>query len=74
MYPDQTAPAGAVSSGYTLFIYEASNTYCLVDDKNIHFVIMRFKVYALRYKCEVSQHTVRIFMNCMHVCAAQKAY
>ena len=26
-------------SGFTLFIYEASNS--LVDDKNIHFVIMR---------------------------------
>ena len=33
MDPRQTAP--------TLFIYEASNS--LVDDKNIHFVIMRFK-------------------------------
>ena len=39
--PDQTAPKGAVWSGSTLFIYEASNT--LVDDKNIHFEIMRFK-------------------------------
>ena len=39
--PDQTAPTGAVWSGYTLFFYEASNI--LVDDKNIHFVIMRFK-------------------------------
>ena len=36
MDPDQTAPAGS-----TLFVYEASNT--LVDDKNMHFVIMRFK-------------------------------
>ena len=41
MDPDQTAPTGAVSSGFTLFIYEASNS--LKDDKNIHFVIMRFK-------------------------------
>ena len=41
MDPDQTAPTGAVRSGSTLFIYEASST--LVDDKNIHFVIMRFK-------------------------------
>ena len=41
MDPDQTAPTGAVSSGFTLFIYEALNN--LVDDKNIHFVIMRFK-------------------------------
>ena len=39
--PDQTAPTGAVWSGSTLFVYEASNI--LVDDKNIHFVIMRFK-------------------------------
>ena len=38
MDPDQTAPVG---SGSTLFVYEASNI--LVDDKNIHFVIMRFK-------------------------------
>ena len=41
MDPDQTAPTGAVWSGSTLFIYEASNS--LVDAKNIHFVIMRFK-------------------------------
>ena len=41
MDPDQTAPAGAVLSGSTLFVYEASDI--LVDDKNIHFVIMRFK-------------------------------
>ena len=39
--PDQTAHRGAVLSGPTLFVYEASNI--LVDDKNIHFVIMRFK-------------------------------
>ena len=41
MDPDQTAPTGAVRSGFTLFIYEVSNS--LVDDKNIHFVIIRFK-------------------------------
>ena len=35
MDPDQTG------SGFTLFIYEASNS--LVNDKNIHFLIMRFK-------------------------------
>ena len=40
MDPDQTA-TGAVGSGFTLFIYEASNS--LVGDKNIHFVTMRFK-------------------------------
>ena len=39
MDPDQTAPTGAVWSGSTLFVYEASNN--LVDDKNIHFVDMR---------------------------------
>ena len=33
MDPDHTAP--------TLFVYEASNI--LVNDKNIHFVIMCFK-------------------------------
>ena len=38
MDPDQTAPTGP---GSTLFMYEASNI--LEDDKNIHFVIMRFK-------------------------------
>ena len=37
----QTAPTGAVGSGFTLFNYEASNS--LVDNKNIHLVIMRFK-------------------------------
>ena len=41
MDPDQTAPTGAVLSEFTLFINEASNS--LVDDKNIHFVAMRFK-------------------------------
>ena len=40
MDPDRTAPTGAARSGSTLLIYEASNS--LVDDKNIHFVIMRF--------------------------------
>ena len=37
MDPDQTAPVG----GSTFFVYEASTI--LVDDKNIHFFIMRFK-------------------------------
>ena len=41
MDPDQTAPRGAVWSGFTLFIYDASNS--LMDDENINFVIMRFK-------------------------------
>ena len=41
MDPDQTAPTGAVLSGSTLFIYEASNS--LVDDKNILFVIIIIK-------------------------------
>ena len=39
--PDQTAHIGAVWSGSTPFVYEASDM--IVDDKNIHFVIMRFK-------------------------------
>ena len=39
---DQTAPTGAVWSRSALFVYEASNI--LMDDKNIHFVIMCFKV------------------------------
>ena len=41
MDPDQAAPIGAVWSGSTLFVYKASNI--LVDNKNMHFVIMRFK-------------------------------
>ena len=41
MDPDQTAPTGAVSSGSSLFIYEASNS--LLDTKNIQFVIMHVK-------------------------------
>ena len=41
MDPEQTATTGAVLSGFTLFIYEASNI--LVDDKKQTFVIMRFK-------------------------------
>ena len=40
MDPDQTAPTGAVWSGSTLFNYGSSNS--LVDDENIHYVIMRF--------------------------------
>ena len=43
MDPDQTAPIGAVWSGSTLFVREASNI--LVGDKNIHFKIMRCKGY-----------------------------
>ena len=39
--PDQTAPTGAVWSGSTLFVYEASNI--LVEDKNIHFEVKRFQ-------------------------------
>ena len=35
MDPDQTAPTGAVWSGFTLFIYESSNS--LVDDKKYTF-------------------------------------
>ena len=39
--PDQTAPTGAVWFGSTLFVYEALNI--LADDKNLNFVIMRFR-------------------------------
>ena len=39
MDPDQTAPT--VWSGSALFVFEASHV--LVDNKNIHFVIIRFK-------------------------------
>ena len=35
MDPDQTAPTGAVLSGYILFVHEASNI--LVDDKKHTF-------------------------------------
>ena len=41
MDPDQTGPTGAVRSGSALFVFEASHS--LVDNKNIHFVIMHFK-------------------------------
>ena len=41
MDPVQIAPVGAVCSASIMFVYEASNI--LVDDKNIHVVIMRFK-------------------------------
>ena len=41
MDPDQTTPVGAVWSESRLFVYEASNI--IVDDKNMHFVIERFK-------------------------------
>ena len=54
--------------GFTLFVIEASNI--LVDDKNIHFVIMCFRV----DKYEFSVYTVRIFMKCTHICAAQTTY
>ena len=35
MDPDQTAPTGTVSSGSTVFVYEASNI--LMDDKKHTF-------------------------------------
>ena len=41
MDPDQIAPTEAVLSGSTLFVFEASNI--LVDEKNIHDVIIRSK-------------------------------
>ena len=39
--PDQTDPVGAVWSWSSLFVYDASNI--LVDNKNMHFLIMCFK-------------------------------
>ena len=49
MEPDQTAPTGAVWSGSTMFVYEASNA--LVDDK-ITYILW---LCALRVnKCEFS--------------------
>ena len=41
MDPYQTASTGSVLFGSILFVFEPSNI--LVDYKNIHFVIMRFK-------------------------------
>ena len=38
--PDQTSPRGAVWSVSVQYIYEVLNS--LVDDKKIHFVILRF--------------------------------
>ena len=52
-----------ICAGFTLFIYEASNS--LVDDKNIQCDYNKF---------EFSVYTVRIFMKCTHVCAVQIAY
>ena len=65
MDPDQTAPTGAVLSGSTLFVYEASDI--LVDDIKRYFLWLC----AIRvYKCEF----VRIFMKCTQICAAQTTY
>ena len=69
MDSDLTAPTGAVWSGSTLFVYEASNI--LVDDKKTYILWLC----ALRIdKCEFSVYTVRSFMKYMHVCATHKAY
>ena len=65
MDPYQTAPR----SGFTQFVKEASNISA--DNKSIQF----FMICALRVdKCELSVYMVRIFMKCMHVCAAQTTY
>ena len=63
MIPDQTAPIGAVWSGSTLFVCGASNI--LVDDKNIHFVIMRFKGYW--YIAPQMEHSFS-FLKFLHEC------
>ena len=41
-----------------------------MDDKTYNLGLCALRV----NKCEFSVYTVRIFMKCMHVCAAQKAY
>ena len=64
--PDRTT--GAVWSGSTLFIYEASDI--LVGDKIYILWLCALRV----HKCEFSVYRVRIFMKCRHVCAAQTAY
>ena len=59
--PDQTAPKGAVWSGSTLFVYEASNV--LVDVKKNPYILW---LWALRgNKCEFSVYTVNFHE--MHV-------
>ena len=66
MDTDQTT--GAVGSGSTMFVYEAS--HILADDKKHAFC----DICALRVnKCEFSVYTVRIFMKYTHVCAAKIA-
>ena len=51
----------------TLFVLEASNISAV--DKTYNFIC------ALRVnKCEFKVYTVRTFMKCRHICAAQKAY
>ena len=43
MDTDQTAPTGQEQSGLGPYCLSMRLQYSLVDDKNIHFVIMRFK-------------------------------
>ena len=52
MDPDQTAPIGAVLSGSTLFIYDASNS--LVDDK--------------KYTCTFCEYALKGLINVSSVC------
>ena len=63
MDPDQTAPTGPYFlSMRRQKVSGQQKTYSLC------LCTLRFN------KCEFSVYTVRIFMKCMHVCAAQKPY
>ena len=69
MDPNQTAHIGAVWSGSTLCVHDASNISA--EDNNIRcFVIRALRVNA----CEFSVYMVRIFMKCTHLCMAQTTY
>ena len=64
--PDQI---GAVWSGSTLFVKEASKCFSRQQEHTTFFICA-----LMVNTCEVSVYTVRTFMKCMHVYAAQKAY
>ena len=68
MDQDQTAPTEAVWSASTLFVFETSNI--LVDEKTYILWLCALRV----DKCEFSVYTVKIYMLCTHVCAAQTTY
>ena len=63
MDPDQTAPTGRPRSTLSMRLQIFQLTTKTYDV---------FGIFALRAnKCEFSVFTVRIFMKCTHVCAAQ---